>query len=248
MLRLPARVSESGIEFSQVWQPAWRPNQPRQEPTNLAGVAFVYLGSPVSFELVEKRSRFLAAVHPVTTEAQAKAIIATIAKTHHTARHHCTALVLGPAGELQRSNDDGEPAGTAGAPMLQVLRRRQVTDVLAVVTRYFGGTLLGAPGLVRAYSGAVAGALDQAELVRKVSLGIVQLEISAALAGREEARVRALVAATPGARLEAVTHGTQTHLELALTTQARAALDQALASGRITARLIEAGQRLTTIA
>ena len=218
------------------------------QPTNLAGVEYQFLSSPVSFELAEKRSRFLAALHPVTTEAQAKDIIATIAKTHHTARHHCTALVLGPGGELQRSNDDGEPAGTAGVPMLQVLRRRRVSDILAVVTRYFGGTLLGAPGLVRAYSGAVAGALDQAELVRKVYLDIVQLEITPALAGREEARVRALVAATPGARLEAVSHGEQTRLELALTTPARATLDQALASGRITARLIEAGQRLTTIA
>lgn len=211
-------------------------------------MAFVFLNAPAHFELVEKRSRFLAALHPVNTEAQAKDIIAAIAKTHHSARHHCTALVLGPNGELQRSNDGGEPAGTAGLPMLGVLRRRQVSDTVAVVTRYFGGILLGAPGLVRAYSGAVAGALDQAKLARRVCLDIVQLQVTPALAGREEARIRAFVAATEGAQLEAVSYGAQASFELALSSPARAALDQALASGRITARLIELGQRLTTIA
>jgi uncharacterized YigZ family protein len=95
-------------------------------------------------------------------------VIAGRRKEHYGARHHCSALILGTAGGLQRSNDDGEPSGTAGLPMLEVLRRRAVTDVVAVVTRYFGGVLLGAGGLVRAYSGSVAAALDDAVLLRLV--------------------------------------------------------------------------------
>ncbi len=82
------------------------------------------------------------------------------------ARHHCTAFVLGPDGTTMRSNDDGEPSGTAGAPMLEVLRGRGLTDVVAVVTRWFGGTLLGTGGLIRAYGDAVSLALDGASLVR----------------------------------------------------------------------------------
>ena len=81
---------------------------------------------------------------------------------HWDARHHCSAFVLGPRSELQRSSDDGEPAGTAGAPMLEVLRGAGVSDVAAVVTRWFGGTLLGAGGLVRAYGDAVRAALAEA--------------------------------------------------------------------------------------
>ena len=89
-----------------------------------------------------------------------------VRSTSRDARHHCTAFVLGPDGTTTRSNDDGEPSGTAGAPMLEVLRGRGLTDVVAVVTRWFGGTLLGTGGLIRAYGDAVSLALEWRGLVR----------------------------------------------------------------------------------
>ena len=95
-------------------------------------------------EIEIKRSRFVCAVAPVTSEDAAREAIAARRKAGPAARHHCHAFVLGPDGRTQRSSDDGEPAGTAGTPMLEVLRRRELTDTVAVVTRYFGGVLLGA--------------------------------------------------------------------------------------------------------
>jgi uncharacterized YigZ family protein len=115
-----------------------------------------------SAEIEVRRSRFIGHVERVATEDEARAVVERIRKQAWDARHHCSAFVLGPSGEVQRSNDDGEPSGTAGAPMLEVLRGREVADVVAVVTRYFGGVLLGAGGLVRAYSDAVRAALDEA--------------------------------------------------------------------------------------
>ncbi|MDO8152569.1 YigZ family protein [Isoptericola sp. b408] len=121
------------------------------------------LADPVDHELVIKKSRFLAHLAPVASETEADAVIAAVRKQHWDARHHCVAMVLGTHADSQRSSDDGEPSGTAGVPMLEVLRHRRLTDVVAVVTRYFGGVLLGAGGLVRAYSAAVAGAVDAAD-------------------------------------------------------------------------------------
>src|SRR5690606_25870260 len=109
-------------------------------------------------------------------------------------RHHCVAVVLGVHADTQRSSDDGEPSGTAGVPMLEVLRHRRTTDVLAVVTRYFGGVLLGAGGLVRAYSGAVTAALDDAErrglVIGRRHLVEVTLDAPHAEAGRLEHLLR----------------------------------------------------------
>ncbi|WP_278237399.1 YigZ family protein [Isoptericola sp. AK164] len=120
------------------------------------------LATAVDHELVVKKSRFLAHLAPATTEAAADAVVAAVRKQHWDARHHCVAMVRGTHADAQRSSDDGEPSGTAGVPMLEVLRQQHLTDVVAVVTRYFGGVLLGAGGLVRAYSAAVAGALEEA--------------------------------------------------------------------------------------
>ncbi len=90
-----------------------------------------------------KRSRFVCDLSPAASEEEARTFIDQVRSGTRDARHHCTAFVLGPDGATQRSNDDGEPSGTAGAPMLDVLRGRGLTDVVAVVTRWFGGTLLG---------------------------------------------------------------------------------------------------------
>src|SRR5699024_706460 len=91
------------------------------------------------------------------------------------ARHHCTAMVIGPEGRLQRTNDDGEPPGTAGSPMLEVLCGEGLSDVVAVVTRWFGGTLLGTGGLVRAYSDAVRAAVGAARLVQREPVQLFEL-------------------------------------------------------------------------
>jgi len=126
----------------------------------------------------------------VTTVADADAVIARVRKERWDARHHCVALVVGAGADHQRSSDDGEPAGTAGVPMLEVLRHRSVTDVVAVVSRYFGGVLLGAGGLVRAYSGAVADSLDHTPVVRRALMERVLVDVPYEDVGRVESAVR----------------------------------------------------------
>lgn len=121
----------------------------------------------VDTEVEISRSRFLTRLVRVDDEHEARDVIAQVRAEHPRARHHCSAFVLGPEGRVQRSNDDGEPSGTAGAPMLDALVSTGLSDVVAVVTRYFGGVLLGAGGLTRAYRGAVAEAVLQARRVRR---------------------------------------------------------------------------------
>ena len=142
-------------------------------------------------EIEVKRSRFLCTIARVTEEADARAVVDRLRKEHWGARHHCSAFVLGPGADVQRSSDDGEPAGTAGAPMLDVLRGREVSDVVAVVTRWFGGVLLGAGGLVRAYGDAVRAGLDDVGTLRRSLLVEHELVVSHADAGRLESELRA---------------------------------------------------------
>ena len=111
-------------------------------------------------ELVEKRSRFLGHVRAAQTEDEAKAFIAEMKKQYYDARHNCSCYLL--KNGVERYSDDGEPQGTAGLPMLEVFRREGVTDLVCVVTRYFGGVLLGAGGLFRAYTKSAKDALDAA--------------------------------------------------------------------------------------
>ena len=118
-------------------------------------------------EITEKKSRFIADIRPVSTEEEALAFSEEIRQKYWDARHHCYAYILGERGQQSRCSDDGEPSQTAGRPMLDVLTGEGLTDVCAVVTRYFGGTLLGTGGLVRAYSGAVKEGLSQCVLMEK---------------------------------------------------------------------------------
>ncbi len=126
-------------------------------------VSYRTIKDPVHIEIVEKKSRFLCGLYPVETEQEALHQVALARKEHWNASHHCTAFRLRDG--VERAADDGEPSGTAGRPMLHVLTQQHVTDILAIVTRYFGGVLLGAGGLARAYGGAVAHALSQASLM-----------------------------------------------------------------------------------
>ena len=133
-------------------------------------------GADFRHELAIKRSRFITVLRRVEDESQARALVSELRREFHDARHHCSAFVIGADRSLQRSNDDGEPSGTAGIPMLDALVKREtraasatggnksavadLSDVCAVVVRYFGGILLGAGGLVRAYSESVSAALS----------------------------------------------------------------------------------------
>ena len=150
-------------------------------------------GEGVDVELEIKRSRFLTRLRRITTEADARAVVEERRSTLFDARHHCSAFVLGPDARTARSSDDGEPAGTAGIPMLQVLQKHGLTDTVAVVTRYFGGIKLGAGGLVRAYSDAVAQAIDTAG-TRTVKLSrILRVDVDYVEAGVIEDQLRSVV-------------------------------------------------------
>ncbi len=115
-------------------------------------------------EYVEKKSRFIATVRKVETEEEAIRFIEEMKKKYWDARHNCSAFVIGSRGELTRCSDDGEPSGTAGRPMLEVLLGEGIRNIAVVVTRYFGGVLLGTGGLVRAYTQAVKEGLSQCEI------------------------------------------------------------------------------------
>ena len=108
-----------------------------------------------SIENVISKSRFIAYIKPVSTENEAKAFIDEIKTKHKDATHNCSAYTVGPEMNIQKANDDGEPSGTAGIPMLEILKKQEIHNVCVVVTRYFGGIKLGAGGLIRAYSGSV---------------------------------------------------------------------------------------------
>lgn len=129
------------------------------------GIKIVYRGG--EGEITEKKSRFIAAVAPVHSEEEALEFINAQKKKYWDARHNCSAFVIGERKELQRCSDDGEPQGTAGKPMLDVLLGAQVHDAAVVVTRYFGGVLLGTGGLVRAYSKAVQEGLANSVVIEK---------------------------------------------------------------------------------
>jgi len=115
----------------------------------------------------EKGSRFIALAYPVRTEAEVKDILAALRRSYHDARHHCYSYVLGYNKSTFRVNDDGEPSGTAGKPIYGQILSADLTNILIVVVRYFGGTLLGVSGLIRAYKLAAKDAIDNAKIVEK---------------------------------------------------------------------------------
>lgn len=200
------------------------------------------IAAPVRTETVVTRSRFIADLVPIQDPDGAEISLASARREFHDARHHCSAFVLGVHGELHRWSDDGEPSGTAGAPMLAVLQGAGLTDVTAIVTRYFGGTLLGSGGLVRAYGGAVTGALVEVRRVRRRLVTVFRIVASHADAGQLEHRLR-VWAATDGARVEPGRYTSAgVTLELAVPAASIAGLRAVLDGGGITHEVHEVGQ------
>jgi uncharacterized YigZ family protein len=142
-------------------------------------------------ELEVRKSRFIGSAFRVSNESEARQIIDAVRNEHWNANHNCTAWRIGREGRLQRTSDDGEPAGTAGVPMLEVLNHQNVTDVLVVVTRYFGGVKLGAGGLIRAYGSAVSAVLSHVGIVERRPLHIVSVAVGHADSGKFENVLRA---------------------------------------------------------
>lgn len=137
------------------------------------------------------RSRFLCALAPAATEQEAQDFIARVRREHPTATHNCFAYVIGADASVQKAGDDGEPGGTAGVPMLQMLTRREVRYAVAVVTRYYGGVKLGAGGLIRAYGGAVGEALDALGTVVRRRFRLATVTVDHQRAGKLENDLRA---------------------------------------------------------
>lgn len=145
---------------------------------------------PGQAEIVIKKSRFIGHAKPVASEEEAIEFIEGIKKEYWSATHNCSAYMIGERDEIQKASDDGEPSGTAGKPILEVIRNQGLKNVVVVVTRYFGGIMLGAGGLIRAYTdGAVAG-LSAAEQVYKVLHQEVRVEIDYTLLGKVENELR----------------------------------------------------------
>ena len=144
-----------------------------------------------SHENIIKKSRFIAHLKRTESVAEAEVFIAAVKKEHKDATHNCSAYLIGEQNEFQKAHDDGEPSGTAGVPMLEILKKRQLKNVTAVVTRYFGGIKLGAGGLIRAYGGAVNDAVDALGVVERQLLQEIRVTVDYTFSGKCEHHLRA---------------------------------------------------------
>ncbi|UKS65003.1 YigZ family protein [Rossellomorea marisflavi] len=145
---------------------------------------------PGENEIVIERSRFIAHVARAETEEEAQAFIADIKKQHWSANHNCSAYMIGENNLIQKANDDGEPSGTAGVPMLEVLKKRDLKDTVVVVTRYFGGIKLGAGGLIRAYGKSTSEGLNATGVVERKLMRIMKTKIDYTWLGKVENEIR----------------------------------------------------------
>jgi uncharacterized YigZ family protein len=167
-----------------------RPSNPARTDHAITDAPLDTIVDTVEVELEVQRSRFLAVLARIDDLEAGGALVDRRRRLHHDASHHGSAMVVGRHADRQRSNDDGEPAGTAGAPMLAVLVGSGLTDVAAVVTRWFGGTKLGAGGLVRAYGDAVRGAVTAAHRLQRIPVERIALHAGHHEAGRLEHLLR----------------------------------------------------------
>ncbi|MCH7782755.1 YigZ family protein [candidate division KSB1 bacterium] len=141
--------------------------------------SYLSIDKEVKNEITVRKSRFIAYINPVTAKETAEEYLKNLRETYRDATHHCYAYVIsGDSGETTRSNDDGEPAGTAGKPILNVLQGNNLSNVICVVVRYFGGTKLGMGGLTHAYADAVKSAVEEAKIVTRYLTGTVKLVFS----------------------------------------------------------------------
>ncbi|MCA1055175.1 YigZ family protein [Rossellomorea aquimaris] len=141
-------------------------------------------------EINIERSRFIAYVNRAETEEEAQSFIAEIKKKHRDANHNCSAYMIGENNLIQKANDDGEPSGTAGVPMLEVLKKRDLKDTVVVVTRYFGGIKLGAGGLIRAYGKSTSEGLNTTGIVERKLMRIMKTKFDYTWLGKVENEVR----------------------------------------------------------
>lgn len=144
-------------------------------------------------EIIIQKSRFITYLARVTSEQEAHSFITSIKKQHSDANHNCSAYVIGEQNDIQKANDDGEPSGTAGVPMLEVLKKRNLRNTVVVVTRYFGGIKLGGGGLIRAYGSSVSEALNAIGVVERVSHDVVEVTVDYTWLGKLENELRATV-------------------------------------------------------
>ncbi|WP_078378881.1 YigZ family protein [Sutcliffiella halmapala] len=142
-------------------------------------------------ELIIQKSKFLTYVNRATTEEEAQDFIQKIKKKHWNATHNCSAYIIGENDQIQKANDDGEPSGTAGVPMLEVLKKQALKDTVVVVTRYFGGIKLGAGGLIRAYGKATSDGLSSTGIVQRKLMCTIHTTIEYTLLGKVENELRA---------------------------------------------------------
>lgn len=142
-------------------------------------------------EIVIKKSRFICHARPVETEEEAITFIEGLKKQHWNANHNCSAYVLGERDEIQKQSDDGEPSGTAGKPILEVIKVQQLKNVAIVVTRYFGGIMLGAGGLIRAYTDGAVAAIEAAEPITQVLHREVKVDVDYTWYGKLENELHA---------------------------------------------------------
>ncbi|WP_408007864.1 YigZ family protein [Pseudalkalibacillus sp. A8] len=141
-------------------------------------------------EINIQKSRFIAYIQRAKTEQDAQDFIQTIKKKHHDATHNCSAYLIGENDQIQKANDDGEPSGTAGVPMLEVLKKRKLKNTVVVITRYFGGIKLGAGGLIRAYGTSTSEGLNATGIVERKLMNIVAFRVNYSLLGKFENEIR----------------------------------------------------------
>jgi uncharacterized YigZ family protein len=190
-------------------------------------------------EIEVEKSRFLCTIARVPDEVEARGLVDSVRRKHWNAGHHCNAFIVGPDRSVEQATDDGEPHGTGGAPILGVLRGRELSDVVAVVSRWFGGVMLGTGGLSRAYADATRAALDEVGVVERVLQQLCEVSVDIAAVGRLEHDLR-----SRGARVLGVEYTGEASLRFAIPPRARAVAEEIIAeltSGSSELRVI--GQR-----
>jgi uncharacterized YigZ family protein len=144
-------------------------------------------------EIIIQKSRFIAHIARAETEEEAQQFIQTIKKKHSTATHNCSAYLIGENDQIQKANDDGEPSGTAGVPILEVLKKKNLKDTVAVITRYFGGIKLGAGGLIRAYGKSASEGIAAAGIVERRLMRVMHTKVEYTWLGKLENELRSSI-------------------------------------------------------